>query len=55
MARPGISSRHVDDVASFTYDPRVEGDFQLELPDTSPIDKLAGHPDRVRGKDPDGA
>jgi three-Cys-motif partner protein len=41
MARPGISSRHVDDVASFTYDPRVVNDAQPELPDTSPIDKLA--------------
>jgi three-Cys-motif partner protein len=41
MARPGISSRHVDDVASFTYDPRVEGNSQLELLDTSPIDRLA--------------
>jgi three-Cys-motif partner protein len=36
----GMSSRHVDDVASFSYDPRVKDKTQLELPDTSPIDKL---------------
>jgi three-Cys-motif partner protein len=38
----GMSSRRVDDVASFTYDPRVVDETQPELlPDTSPIDKLA--------------
>jgi three-Cys-motif partner protein len=36
-----LSSRHVDDVASFTYDPRPVDTAQPELPDTSPIDKLA--------------
>lgn len=36
----GMSSRHVDDVASFTYDPRPVDETQPELPDTSPIDKL---------------
>lgn len=38
----GVSSRRVDDVASFTYDPRPVEETQQELPDTSPIDKLAG-------------
>ena len=37
----GVSSRHVDGVASFTYDPRPRDESQPELPDTSPIDKLA--------------
>ena len=37
----GNSSRHVDEVASFTYDPRPVDESQPELPDTSPIDKLA--------------
>jgi three-Cys-motif partner protein len=38
----GASSRHVDDVASFTYDPRMIDETQPELlPDASPIDKLA--------------
>jgi three-Cys-motif partner protein len=36
-----MSSRHVDDVASFTYDPRPEDESQPDLPDSSPIDGLA--------------
>jgi hypothetical protein len=32
----GMSSRHVDDVASFTHDPRPVDESQPDLPDTSP-------------------
>jgi three-Cys-motif partner protein len=38
----GMSSRHVDEVASFSYDPRAVDDTQPQLlSDTSPIDELA--------------
>jgi three-Cys-motif partner protein len=36
----GMSSSHVDGVASFAYDPRPRDEDQLEIPPASPLDRL---------------